>query len=1727
MKTLFTFLLSMITAGVIQAQFNCHTAQEIQCGQTVTGSNQSLCFNTVTGGYCGTNYNLYTAAEKVYRFTVTSTQNVQVQMSGLSADLDLFLLRSCCAGDCVAKSDLPPQYTTETVSANLTPGTYYIVIDGWSGASCSFNLTLTCSTTTGQPDCFNAVPLTCNQTVTSSTASGTNNIVGPYCNSFCNYGANEKVYSIDIATRSTVSIVASGFSGDLDMFLLGACNRNSCYAVSGNAGASGESIATTLDPGKYYVVLDGYAGAVSPFSLTYSCTPVNQPIDCESAIKINYAGNGSDLKFNYVFSAGPGYQFKQWRYNNTVLSSLANVNLLFQGAGTYNICADYINLSTGQVATCCRKSCISLPQACQDVIQYQYTAGVFKLTLAGNNANYQNISWRNDTDGVTLDPNNVPASCRQLLITVRYYDLGTNCWVLCCRKIDFCAPTSCQDNINYSYNGSTNSFQFTFNNPNATQLYWKFDDTNTALPGGLFTLPSNWTCADRTVSVYYFDTATQCWKVCCRRVTICPPVNCQTAINYTYTDNGAKVKFTLDVVGAGQVIWKFDDDGTVLPDGVFTIPQGWVCKDKVVSVYYFDPATQCWKVCCKKVNICPPQNCDGTVIGYQWVPSGNKYQFTLSVPNAQHVIWKFDDDGTVLPGGMFVIPSGWTCKDKPVSVYYFDPATQCWRVCCKKITICPPTQCEAAIQYGYNGTTNQFTFTLNIPGATNLVWKFDDDGTVLPGGTFTVPSGWSCQDKPVSVYYFDPATQCWKVCCKMVNICPPAECSSAIGYKYSTDGNNLQLTFTGSSSAQYLQWVVEETGQVINNSGATSVTVPVSSTCAARTFSVRYLENGVWKICCKRIYLCPPQNCQNNISQNAGTSSVAVSVSTQFTGVQWYNNTSGQSLGSGSSINLPLNNGGIDLPVVVTYYDPVNQYYAACFRQVLVQCTMPVASFTYTVAGAGVNFTGTASNGTSYSWNFDGGVPAAGTTSTSANPVAVFSSGTYNVCLTATNSCGSHTSCQLVTVNTGHDCTIALPKNVCGTPGSDVLVPVRVAKFNDVLTFNFTIRSSDPDKLTFVSVEQQHSEIANGSNHYIQPDHLRFFWSQASAKSLPDNSALFYIRCRMKQGTDTPVSIHFSDNPVKTEAYGGNLQKLNLELVNGEVCVQNPAFSLTGKVMTHTLLKPMSATEVDLTGTVNSVMQTGNTGQYTFGPVNQGSNVNIKPVKNTGHLDGVNALDIVRLQRHLLLIDPITSPYRHIAADVNNDKVVNALDVVVLQRMQLRLIEEFPNNTSWRFVPVSYQFTTSNPAGESFPESVSYSPLTADHMADDFYGIKVGDLDDSNSMNASLASHHSGARSAGDTLVASLSGGYVIANKPFTVDVKCRNFNSMSAFEGTITWDSTKVALKNVSGFNLPGMGSSNVAILTRNGVKVLTFNWTDGSLAGVTKADGESLFKLNFEPVSPEVTTTSVNWANQPLPVFAANSDLDKVTVKSGNASMIFVQPLTVAGQATDLTCHNSVDGTVVLQVSGGTGQYSYNWSDSLLTGGHLLALERGLYRCTVTDILAGLTSSAEYVVNAPDVLETNLEPVKTDNDNEWSISANVTGGTPPYAYVWSNGQTTATAYVQAPGEYNVIIIDANNCSVRAGITINNGITSAGDTELSMIKIAPNPADRYFTFSGVTAQLDGAPYRIFDGTGRITANGIIREGLMVGTEQLAPGLYFVHSQAGTRPVRWKLVVTR
>ena len=144
---------------------------------------------------------------------------------------------------------------------------------------------------------------------------------------------------------------------------------------------------------------------------------------------------------------------------------------------------------------------------------------------------------------------------------------------------------------------------------------------------------------------------------------------------------------------------------------------------------------------------------------------------------------------------------------------------------------------------------------------------------------------------------------------------------------------------------------------------------------------------------------------------------------------------------------------------------------------------------------------------------------------------------------------------------------------------------------------------------------------------------------------------------------------------------------------------------------------------------------TNQEGQFTFESLTAGEDYLIKPIKDINHKNGVTTFDIVQIQKHIIGIQDLQSPYKMIAADINNNGSVSAIDIIELRKLILGVYDEFPDNKSWRFIDAGFSFNQNeSPFSQNFPEAYNINDLT-DPMNLGFIGIKVGDVNNSASVN--------------------------------------------------------------------------------------------------------------------------------------------------------------------------------------------------------------------------------------------------------------------------------------------------------------------------------------------------------------------------------------------------------
>jgi hypothetical protein len=174
---------------------------------------------------------------------------------------------------------------------------------------------------------------------------------------------------------------------------------------------------------------------------------------------------------------------------------------------------------------------------------------------------------------------------------------------------------------------------------------------------------------------------------------------------------------------------------------------------------------------------------------------------------------------------------------------------------------------------------------------------------------------------------------------------------------------------------------------------------------------------------------------------------------------------------------------------------------------------------------------------------------------------------------------------------------------------------------------------------------------------------------------------------------------------------------------NNNNCLPN-TFIFAGNVMTE-FGEGISYVEVG-----NPFIYTDDSGNfYLIDSLPPSTNITITPTLDLDPLNGVNTWDLILMSRHILAVEPLNSPYKLIAADINKSGTVTVFDILETRRLILGTYTKFPSNSSWRFVDKSQVFTNPlNPFADVIRENANAIPAY-------FIGMKVGDVDNTATPN--------------------------------------------------------------------------------------------------------------------------------------------------------------------------------------------------------------------------------------------------------------------------------------------------------------------------------------------------------------------------------------------------------
>ena len=280
-------------------------------------------------------------------------------------------------------------------------------------------------------------------------------------------------------------------------------------------------------------------------------------------------------------------------------------------------------------------------------------------------------------------------------------------------------------------------------------------------------------------------------------------------------------------------------------------------------------------------------------------------------------------------------------------------------------------------------------------------------------------------------------------------------------------------------------------------------------------------------------------------------------------------------------------------------------------------------------------------------------------------------------------------------------------------------------------------------------------------------------------------------------------------------------------------CASPSLLAVSGLIATEEA-KPVEEVQVSLSGQSYQSMMTGADGMYSFGNLLQGYDYTVTPQRDGDYTNGVSTFDLVLINKHILGVQLLDSPYKIIAADANNSRSVTTLDMILLRKLILGIDIELANNTSWRFVRASYAFPMpSNPWFEDFPEIININNLAASVANGDFVAVKIGDVNldaVTNSLMEVEERSHSGA------FAFQVADAAVRAGSEYTVTFAASTAEA-DGYQGTLAFDNDKLELVDIIG----GLAKDENFGLSRLSEGLIATSWNG-------KAEtGQAMFSLVF----------------------------------------------------------------------------------------------------------------------------------------------------------------------------------------------------------------------------------------------------------------------------------------
>ena len=277
---------------------------------------------------------------------------------------------------------------------------------------------------------------------------------------------------------------------------------------------------------------------------------------------------------------------------------------------------------------------------------------------------------------------------------------------------------------------------------------------------------------------------------------------------------------------------------------------------------------------------------------------------------------------------------------------------------------------------------------------------------------------------------------------------------------------------------------------------------------------------------------------------------------------------------------------------------------------------------------------------------------------------------------------------------------------------------------------------------------------------------------------------------------------------------------------------------------------PISNVTVNING--QSIL-TSSDGSYSVSQIPFQTSPSIDPSKLDGITQLVSTFDLVLITKHILNSELLDSPLKLIAADVNASGSISSFDIVLIRKVILGIDNEFPDNTSWRFIPADFDLSTATTLTD-LPSNITFNNFTTDQVNQDFIGIKIGDVSftSSNGLVSKNIRRKQARPLALEITTTDFIGGSII-----DVPISFTNLKDFSGFQVELAFDPDILEFQRLSAKDFPLLTTENVSYNYTKAGRIL-LSWVAPS--SFEQKESSSRISLNFK-AKKAGNTSDVLW--------------------------------------------------------------------------------------------------------------------------------------------------------------------------------------------------------------------------------------------------------------------------